>query len=238
MMRILIVENYAGTDVGRMAKTFRARDVAFDVLPAFDGAPLPQAPDGHDGMIVLGGGQDALDDARSPWFPALLELMRLFDRARRPVLGICLGAQLLARAHGGRNILAQPLEFGYVPITPNAAGRQDPLISSLDPALPIFQWHSDTFELPPGATLLASGPSYPNQAYRVGEVSYGTQFHFEVDRVLAERWTSAAPAILDERAPGWRTALPRELDRHEAAAGAFCDRFTARWIDFVASTRS
>jgi len=237
-MRILIVQNYAGTDVGRMAKSFRERAVELDVLQAFGGSPLPARPDAYDGMIVLGGAQDALDDAGSPWFPALTELMRAFDRGRRPVLGICLGAQLLARAHGGRNILAQPLEFGYVPITPNAAGREDPLMSLLDPAMPLFQWHSDTFELPPGATLLATGANYRNQGYRVGEVSYGTQFHFEVDRELAERWTSAASDYLDERAPGWRTALPEALDRHEAAACAFCDSFTDRWIDFVAATRS
>lgn len=237
-MRILIVENFAGTDIGRMAKTFRERGVETNVVQAFDGTPLPATPDRHDAMIVLGGAQDALDDAGSPWFGSLMELMRAFDRDRRPVLGICLGAQLLARAHGGCNILARPLEFGYVPVTPNAAGRKDPLMSLLDPAVPIFQWHSDTFELPSGATLLVTGTVYENQGYRVGEVSYGTQFHFEVDRVLAERWTSAASAHLDDRKPDWRTAFPPALDRYEAAAGAFCDSFTARWIDFVASTRS
>jgi GMP synthase-like glutamine amidotransferase len=237
-MRILIVENFAGTDIGRMAKTFRERGVETDVVQPFDGTPLPATPDSHDGMIVLGGAQDALDDAGSPWFSSLMELMRDFDRARRPVLGICLGSQLLARAHGGRNILARPLEFGYVPITPNAAGRDDPLMSLLDPAVPIFQWHSDTFELPPGATLLATGTEYVNQGYRVGEVSYGTQFHFEVDRTLAERWSSAAAAHLDERKPGWRTALPAALDRNEPAACAFCDSFTGRWVDFVAAART
>ncbi|UUX50731.1 hypothetical protein NUH88_03305 [Nisaea acidiphila] len=156
-MRVLIVENVAGTDIGRMGKTLARRNVELDIRQAFDGATLPATPNGHDALIVLGGPQDALDDAGSLWFPELLELMRTFDRARRPVLGICLGSQLLARAHGGRNILAQPLEFGYEPITPSVAGRDDPLMSLLDPGVPIFQWHSDTFELPPGATLLATG---------------------------------------------------------------------------------
>lgn len=237
-MRILVVENYSGTDIGRMAKTFRERGVETETVQPFNGTSLPASPDNHDAMIVLGGAQDALDDRGSPWFGSLMELMRASDRARRPVLGICLGSQLLARAHGGRNILAQPLEFGYVPITPNAAGREDPLMSMLDPGTPIFQWHSDTFELPPGATLLATGEAYENQGYRVGAVSYGTQFHFEVNRTLAERWTSAASAHLDERKPGWRRTLPPALDRNEPAARTFCDAFTGRWLDFVAAARS
>ena len=236
-MRILVIENYNGTDVGEMAATFAERDVTLDVLQAFDGTPLPAGPENHDGMIVLGGDQNALDDIGSPYFPALLDLMRDFDTARRPVLGICLGAQLLARAHGGGNVVGQPLEFGYVPITPTKAGLRDPLTASIDPTVPIFEWHSDTFTLPPGSVHLAASAAYDNQAYSVGAVSYGTQFHFEVGRTLAERWTTAHSGYLDAKRPEWRSQITKELEQHEAGARAFCATFTNRWIDLVADAR-
>tara|TARA_R110002012_G_scaffold123081_2_gene273384 strand:+ start:440 stop:1183 length:744 start_codon:yes stop_codon:yes gene_type:complete len=237
-MRVLVIENYSGTDVGEMAGTFAERDVVLDIVQAFDGTPLPAGPDTHDGMIVLGGEQNALDDSGSPYFPALLELMRAFDAARRPVLGICLGAQLLARAHGGGNIVGQALEFGYVPVTPTAAGLEDPLASSLDPDVPIFEWHSDTFTLPPGAIHLATSAAYENQAYSVGTVSYGTQFHFEVGHTLAKRWSTAHSGYLDAKRPEWHQQLAAELKQHEAGARAFCADFTNRWINLVAEART
>lgn len=236
-MRVLVIENYRGTDVGEMAGTFAERGVTLDLVRAFDGTPLPASPDDHDGMIVLGGDQNALDDSGSPYFPPLLELMRAFDTARRPVLGICLGAQLLARAHGGGNIVGQVLEFGFVPVTPTAAGLKDPLTSSLDPDVPIFEWHSDTFTLPPGATHLATSAAYENQAYSIGAVSYGTQFHFEVGRTLAERWSTAHSGYLDAQRPGWRPQIAEELEQHEAGARVFCTTLTNRWIDLVADAR-
>jgi len=236
-MRVLVIENYSGTDVGEMAGTFANRGVMLDVVQAFNGSPLPANTDDHDGMIVLGGDQNALDDTGSPYFPRLLELMRAFDTTRRPVLGICLGAQLLARAHGGGNIVGQVLEFGFIPVTPTAAGHTDPLTSSLNPDVPIFEWHSDTFTLPPGATHLATSAAYENQAYSVGNVSYGTQFHFEVGRTLAERWSTAHSSYLDTQRPGWRLQIEKELEQHEAEARAFCANFTNRWVDLVADAR-
>lgn len=236
-MKVLVIENYGGTDVGEMASTFAERGVTLDLVRAFDGTPLPADPVHHDGIVVLGGDQNALDDTGSPYFPQLLELMRAFDTARRPVLGICLGAQLLARAHGGGNIVGQALEFGYVPVTPTAAGLKDPLTSSLDPDVPIFEWHSDTFTLPPGATHLATSAAYENQAYSVGNVSYGTQFHFEVGRTLAERWSTAHSGYLDAKRPGWRPQIAMELEQYEAGARAFCAAFSDRWIDLVADAR-
>ncbi|MEO9903390.1 type 1 glutamine amidotransferase [Nisaea sp.] len=236
-LRVLVIENYKGTDVGEMAVTFADRGITLDVVQAFNGTPLPVGPDDHDGMIVLGGDQNALDDSGSPYFPPLLDLIRAFDTARRPVLGICLGAQLLARAHGGGNIVGDELEFGYVPVTPTAAGIKDPLTAILDPHVPIFEWHSDTFTLPPGAIHLATSKAYRNQAYSVGNMSYGTQFHFEVGRTLAERWSTAHAGYLDAQRPGWRPQIARELEQHEAGACAFCAAFTNSWIDLVADAR-
>lgn len=234
-MRILVIENYDGTDLGHMAQVFAERGVEADVVKAFAGAALPASPAAHDGMVVLGGGQNALDDEGSPYFPQLLDLMRAFDRADRPVLGICLGSQLLARAHGGGNLIDHGLEFGFHELVPLPAAAQDPLLGLLDGPAMIFQWHADTVTLPPGAAHLATSRMTPIQGFSVGRASFGAQFHFEVDRALIDRWTAAMEPFLDKAVPDWRETLPRQIEAHEPGALDFCRRFTNRWLDLCAA---
>ena len=100
-MRVLIVENYNGTPAGQVGKALAEAGAAVDLRRAHLGEPLPADPDGYDGIVILGGEQNALADDACPWFPDLLALIRGFGESDRAVLGICLGAQLVARAWGG-----------------------------------------------------------------------------------------------------------------------------------------
>jgi GMP synthase-like glutamine amidotransferase len=114
----------------------------------------------------------------------------------RPVLGVCLGAQLLAQAMGGNVYKGTVLEIGPGSVRLTAAGRADKVFSAAAESLPVMHWHQDTFTLPPGATHLAGSELYPHQAFRVGRLGYGLQFHIEVDEELAAGWAPHLPATV------------------------------------------
>src|SRR5581483_4133591 len=153
-MRVLIIENFKGTPAGQVGHELTLAGIDCDVRRAFLGEPVPDMPDGHAGLVVLGGAQSALDDADHPYLPQIATLTRRFGEAGKAVLGICLGAQLVARGYGARNILGLPVEFGWKEVRPTAAGTTDPLIGTLGDGSPLFHWHSDTFTLPVGAVHL------------------------------------------------------------------------------------
>jgi GMP synthase-like glutamine amidotransferase len=219
-MRVLVVENFTGTPLGVVGRALDEAGVTIDSRAAFAGAPVPDEADGYAGLVVLGGGQSALDDTDSPWLPRVAALTRKFGAADRPVLGICLGAQLIARGFGAENILGRPVEFGWHAVRPTAAGRDDPLIAELNGSAPLFHWHNDTFTLPPGAVHLAESDQTAIQAFRIGRAVYGIQFHFEADRGVVARWNEDFAELIGETAPGWFDRYPAERERHGAAADA------------------
>lgn len=202
-MRVLVLQNYPDTGLGQIGPALEAAGVAVDLRRLHLGEDLPAGAEGHDGLIVLGGAQNALDDEGSPYFPALLELVRLFEAKDRSVLGICLGAQLLARAFGAENRLGAAKEFGWCDVALTEQGGHDPLTGALPQRFPIFQWHDDTFTLPAGATCLASSDAAPVQAFRIGRAAYGVQFHFEADRPLVRHWSETFAPYLQEHQPDW-----------------------------------
>lgn len=219
-MRVLVVQNFAGTGLGQIATALAGRGAEVDLRRVFEGEALPQSHAGHAGVVVLGGGQNALADDEAPWFPPLLSLMRGFVAADKPLLGVCLGAQLLARAYGAENLIGAAPEFGWRDVALTPEGAADPVLSAAGKNFPIFQWHDDTFTLPRGATRLAGNDSAHNQAFRVGRAGYATQFHFEADRALVAEWNVTFRDWLAERQPHWATAHDGEAARHGPAADA------------------
>ncbi len=232
-MRVLVVENYVGTPLGLIGRALAEAGAEVDLRPMWEGATLPSGDAGYDGLVVLGGEQSAVDDDDHPYLPHLAALARTFGDADKAVLGVCLGAQVVARGYGARNILGRPVEFGWHEVRPTAAGRHDPLIAAIGEGSPVFHWHLDTFTLPPGATRLAESARTEQQAFRIGRAVYGIQFHFEADRALVERWSRDFAAVIARYAPDWQRHLPTEADRNAPAADRAGLALARAWVGLV-----
>ena len=234
-MRVLVVENYRSTPPGQVGTALREAGAEIDFRQAHLGAALPATAAGHDGMVILGGEQNALADDACPWFPGLVDLVRDFGAADKAVLGICLGAQLVARAYGAENILGRPVEFGWHMVRPTEAGRDDPVMAGLDGGSPIFHWHEDTFSLPAGAVHLATSELTANQAIRLGRATYAIQFHFEADRPLIEGWNRDFAESIRDNAPDWPERHAAEAARLGPQADATGLELARRWVRLAGS---
>jgi GMP synthase (glutamine-hydrolysing) len=177
--------------------------IRVDVIRACFGEPVPTSvPDGVHGLLPLGGAMGANDDHVAPWL--VHERALLVDAVERgiPVLGLCLGGQLLASAMGGRVTLGPATEIGVVDVQRTVAGLVDPVMSQAVPAagadIPAAQWHQDNIvELPDGAVLLLTNPACPVQGFRVGDTAYGLQLHPEVDPDTFLTWADVADEALE-----------------------------------------
>lgn len=148
--------------------------------------------DGYDGLIVLGGPMNVDESDRHPHLTTELRLIEEALQRQIPVLGICLGAQLIAKALGARVYRNPQREIGWYDVSVTTEGHEDPLLRHFHKSEKIFQWHGDTFDLPKGAVHLATGTTCANQAFRFAKKVYGFQFHLEVDEAMVERWLKVA----------------------------------------------
>lgn len=212
---------------GRLAPLLEAKGYAVAWCSPALGDGLPADDCGYAGVVVLGGVQSANDAESNPYIRQEIGWIGGQVSAGRRFLGICLGAQLLARAldakvapHGeGVN------EIGYYPVYPTPDGRD-----IIPAGLHVYHWHKEGFELPAGATLLARGDAFPHQAYRYGSNAYGLQFHPEVTSGVAAAWVKSAPDHLTR--PG---AQPAEKQlalapRFDRALHDWFDEFLDRWL--------
>ncbi len=178
-------------------------------------APLLPPVSELGGLVVMGGPQDADDDERHPGLCAERRLLAEAVSAEVPVLGVCLGMQLLALALGARLHRRHGTELGFAPVALTDAGAADPWLAPLarEASCPVvLHWHSDAAELPVGATLLGSTPATPVQAFRAG-AALGTQFHAEVDLALLATWL-ATPRMAEGLSSAELERLRREGDQY------------------------
>jgi len=161
-----------------------------------EGHALP-APGTPGAVVVMGGAMGVHDTDRYPWLAPERAWIAETVRAAVPVLGICLGAQLLAAALGAEVTTGPAPEIGVGEVALTAAGRADPVLGGDGARLAAVHWHGDTFAIPDGAVHLASSDRYPNQAFRHGRVAYGLQFHLELDDAMADAWRPELPPGVD-----------------------------------------
>jgi len=197
MPRLLVCQHVPHEILGTLnpllkSAGFRIRYVNFGRHP--DAAP---SLEGYQGLVVLGGPMSVNE---TPEHAHLTTEMRLIETALEkdlPVLGICLGAQLVAKTLGAEVYRNDEKEIGWYDVAPTANAAGDPLVGHFDRSEKIFQWHGDTFNLPAGAVHLAASRRCEQQAFRYGENVYALQFHLEVDEPMIERWLNV-PENVDE----------------------------------------
>lgn len=231
-MRVLIIENTEVTHHGQLGVALHEAAARIEVIKPWRGDAIPLSAD-HDALVVFGGEQSALDDAAFPYLGALAELMADYSAKDRAVLGICLGCQILARAFGAQNRLDCAHEFGWSKVGLTQAGQEDPLFQALPDVFDIFQWHSDSFTPPKGAVHLAGSAIAPQQAFRIGRASYGTQFHFEASCAVVADWTRQFPDRVEANQQGWIAALPALAADQGAKADQHGLSIARAWVKLI-----
>lgn len=190
--RWLVLQHVAWEGPGLIASVARSRGLPVNVHRLDLNPAIPPSED-LGGLIVMGGPMGAYETDKHPFIEPECALISQMVGSGRPVLGVCLGAQLLAKALGAHVFPgpASEIGFGSVQLAPGAS--DDPVFAGCDAEIPVFHWHGDTFDLPAGATLLASSSNYAHQAFRVGPRAYALQFHLEPDPETWSAWEAKLP---------------------------------------------
>ncbi|MEZ5150261.1 type 1 glutamine amidotransferase [Rhodococcus zopfii] len=197
--------------------------------------PLPETVD-YRGIVVMGGPMGVNDGALVPWIDDEIAYLRSALASNVPVWGVCLGAQLLAAALDAKVYPGQVPEVGVCDVELTDASAADPVWGELPASFPTLQWHGDTFDLPTGATLLASSPAYPNQLFRHGR-SYGVQFHLEAGPDVAAQWLAIDEyrrALEDTLGAGAAEEMLAELGSVHTQTSAQAHAVMTRWAESIA----
>lgn len=184
---VLIVQHTHYEHPASIRRALESQGIPTLVAHVYKGHKLPGVKE-ISGVISMGGPMSVNDEDEHSWIAKECRLLRSAITAKLPVVGVCLGGQLIAKAMGVR-VGANPRpEVGWHKIELNTKGLKDPIVSAAGPKPTVYHWHLENFELPPGAELLASSAHCPRQAYRIGKQVYGFQFHPEADSQLLREW--------------------------------------------------
>jgi GMP synthase (glutamine-hydrolysing) len=231
---VRVIQHETGEGPGLIEEALALEGVACDVVRVDLGQPVPAALGDAVGLVVLGGGMGVNEAGQRPHLVEERDLVKAALGAGVPVLGTCLGSQILAWALGASVRAAPAKEIGWFEVTPGPAAATDPLFAPLPERFTTFHWHGDVFELPSGAVSLASSERTAHQAFRHGDRAYGLLFHLEVTPVHVRSMVSACGAELREAGvPG--ATLVDGAERWAGPAEAIAVPLFRRWAALLSA---
>jgi GMP synthase (glutamine-hydrolysing) len=207
MSKVLVLQHMSYEDLGIIGDVLERAAIAFEYVRVFEGQPVPKDLHGADALIVVGGEIGVYEQQA---YPFLVDEMRLIEhalRAEKPVLGVCLGSELLASVLGAEVRKASHKEMGWFKVALSTAALSDPVLSGLPPSVLALHWHGDEFDLPPQAVALASSELTRYQAFSYGRSAYGFLFHMEATRGIIEGMARGSEAELAQEGISGRQIL-------------------------------
>ena len=230
-MTVFVLQHVAPEGPGRIADALSRAGHALTTVHLYAGDPVPTSLDDVSGLVVMGGPMSVGDTAAYPHLAHERRLIASCLRADLPVLGVCLGAQLLAAEAGGSVRAAAGVELGWQPVTLTPDASDDPVFDDVPSPFHPLHWHGDEFDLPPNAVALASSDMTRVQAFRTGGHAYGLLFHLEVDAGQVAAMVQAFPDDLVRAA-----AQPADVldPQRPLAVQPVADRVFERWASLLA----
>jgi len=220
MKTALIITHVSSEGPGTLGEFLTSHNIDVRRIDFFRGEVLPKDPLAYDAIIVMGGPMSVHDGDSYPFLREEIGFLRKAIEGNVPLLGICLGAQLIARACDAWVGKASKKELGWKNVIITEEGKSDSILQGIPGVVPVFQWHEDSFDIPQGATFLATGWDCENQAFRYRN-AFGLQFHIEVTREMLCQWFEG------------KSELDKILKDYEAIEPDFITRANTLYANFL-----
>ncbi len=213
-MDILTVIHTEPEGPGTLGTFLESAGATLHIARVYDGEPLPKDVRQFKAIVSMGGPMNVYEEEKYPFLRNETQLLKKAIAADLPVMGICLGAQMIAKASGVRVVKSPEEEVGWCRVYVTDDGKKDLLFDGLSPELEVLQWHGDMFEVPRQGTLLATGRECPHQAFRYRN-AFGLQFHVEVTGEMLSEWFQDSPHfdLILSRYRELKTVLDRQAEQ-------------------------
>ncbi len=234
MGKILVLQHHRIETLGTIADALDGAGFSYDCVRTFAGEPVPRDLAGADGLVIMGGPMGVYETDRYPFIRDELALIESALKDEKPILGVCLGSQLLAATLGASVRRGSAKELGWYPVRMSAEAKEDRLLRDAPETFMALHWHGDVFDLPRGAVALASSQMTPLQAFRYGEKAYGFLFHMEVTaEAISAMVREFSDEVREAGADGQR--IIAEGERHLPSLSALAARVFSRWAALAAT---
>jgi len=230
---ILVIQPVNLAPPGEIIKALDSTGETYEIFRMEQNDRLPKEYSNYNGLIILGGTMGANDDAEFPFLTEAKKAIQIFYKSNRPVLGVCLGAQLIASSFNKKVGKMPKPEFGITELEKTDGGKEDPLFNKLPDTFSFMEWHEDYFELPEEATLLASGTDCVNQAFRIKDNIYGFQFHPEVNETILDSWVDEEKEWILNLNPSFIGNIDRKVKPSLLYSTQLCREMVTKWAKLL-----